>query len=292
MTGIAAAVVLSIGFFSWYLAPNSQPASDPLAIVVLPFADMSPTGDQAHLSDGIAEELIVTLAQIDELKVVARTSAFAFKDTQTDVREIAEVLGVGSIVEGSVRTAGGRLRITAQLIRASDGYHLWAGRFDRATDDVFAIQDEIATAVAEALQVELGLAASMPTAAVDFRAFERKKLGDYSLNKSDEQSLRQALEYYAQAVAIAPTYSDAYAGIALAHMTFWTNGYDPSDARRQRFVEAVDRALAIGPDNTAALGSHAVMAMFDFQWADAKRSLGRALAMAPNDTRVILLAIY
>ena len=127
------------------------------SIAVLPFADMSPGRDHEYFSDGLAEEIINALAQISELKVIARTSAFAFRGQNTDIRRIAKVLGVTNILEGSVRRSGSRVRVTAQLIAASDGSHLWSRRYDRELADVFAVQDEIAAAITEALQVKLAV---------------------------------------------------------------------------------------------------------------------------------------
>ena len=128
------------------------------SIAVLPFANMSRDADDEFFSDGLAEELINLLAHIPDLKVTARTSAFAFRGKEQDIRRIAEALGVRTILEGSIRRAGSRIRVTAQLINAEDGYHLWSERYDRELTDVFTIQDEIATAIAGALQVKLAVA--------------------------------------------------------------------------------------------------------------------------------------
>ncbi len=124
-------------------------AGEPPSIAVLPFADMSPGKDNEYFSDGLAEEIINALVQVPGLKVIARTSAFAFKGQNTDIRKIAEVLGVSTVLEGSVRKAGNRIRVTAQLITAADGTHLWSERYDRELADVFAVQDEIAAAIPE-----------------------------------------------------------------------------------------------------------------------------------------------
>lgn len=133
----------------------TEPASLKPSIAVLPFADMSPGKDHEWFSDGLSEEIINALVQVPGLTVIARTSAFAFRGKQEDIRRIAELLGVSHILEGSVRRAGDRIRATAQLITASDGSHLWSERYDRDLADVFAIQDEIAHAIASKLQTRL-----------------------------------------------------------------------------------------------------------------------------------------
>ncbi len=139
------ALLLGVAAVVWWRSTPSPPLpSLATAIVVLPFADLSPDGDQEYFADGMTEELIHTLSKIEDLRVVARTSAFAFKGRKVDIREIGDQLGVGAVVEGSVRKAGERLRITAQLVQVSDGFHLWSETYDRRLDDVFLIQDEIA----------------------------------------------------------------------------------------------------------------------------------------------------
>lgn len=141
----------------------TQSAAQQPSIAVLPFANMSRDADDEYFSDGLAEEIINMLAQVSGLNVIARTSAFAFKGQNTDIRKIAETLGVTNVLEGSVRRAGTRLRVTAQLIRASDGMHLWSQRYDRELTDVFAVQDEISTAISQALQLKLSPEAAAKT---------------------------------------------------------------------------------------------------------------------------------
>ena len=139
------------------------------SIAVLPFADMSPARDHEYFSDGLAEEIINTLARASDLKVIARTSAFAFKGQNLDIRRIAETLGVTHVLEGSVRKAGNRIRVTAQLVSAVDGSHVWSQRYDRELEDVFAVQDEIAAAIAGALRVKLS---ATPRHIVNVAAYE------------------------------------------------------------------------------------------------------------------------
>jgi TolB-like protein len=135
------------------------------AIAVLPFADMSEAGDQAWFAEGIAEELLIALSQVEELYVMARTSSFAFKDTDKTIAEIADILGVQAVLEGSVRRSGARVRITAQLVDARSGYHLWSGSYEREVTDIFQLQDELARAIVQALRVELGVESVEPLVA-------------------------------------------------------------------------------------------------------------------------------
>ena len=167
---IALLLVLGGGAF-WYFqgasdAPNAKPelatavptvpvAPNDKSIAVLPFADMSAEKNQEYMADGIAEELLNLLAQAPDLKVIARTSSFAFKDQNIDIAEIAKKLNVAHVLEGSVRTSGDKMRITAQLVRTADSTHLWSERYDRPMDDIFAVQDEIANAIVQALQIRL-----------------------------------------------------------------------------------------------------------------------------------------
>src|SRR5262249_49718051 len=155
-------------------APAARSAPHAASIAVLPFVDMSPGKDQDYFSDGLAEELLNQLAQLKGLRVAARTSSFAFKGQHTDVKQIGEKLGVGNVLEGSARKAGNKLRITAQLIKASDGYHRWSNTFDRELDDVFAIQEDIARAVADALQITLGMNQStlLPGGTTNLEAYD------------------------------------------------------------------------------------------------------------------------
>ena len=171
---IAVAVALLVGGF-WWLNRAGPEIPSIRSVAVLSFVDMSPEGDQEYFGDGMAEALSDTLSRVDGLRVVARTSAFAFKGQNEDIRSIGEQLGVGAVVEGSVRKAGDRIRITAQLVRAEDGFHLWSQTYDRELDDVFSIQDEIARAVSEALRVRL--AGAPLRSARDLRAYELYLVG-------------------------------------------------------------------------------------------------------------------
>jgi len=190
------------------------------SIAVLPFADMSPEGDQEYFSDGMSEELIDALTKVPGLRVTARTSSFQFKGERRDIREVGRVLGVTHVVEGSVRKAGDRLRITAQLVDTSDGYHLWSERYDRDLDDIFQIQDDIARSIARELKIRL----ADPAAALERPRTENLEAYDYYLRARvclaeivPESWTRRAIELFKKAVELDPAYAPAHAGLAAAY---------------------------------------------------------------------------
>src|SRR6266851_2968063 len=180
------------------------------SIAVLPFANMSADKENEYFSDGLAEEILNLLAKIPGLKVIARTSSFAFRGKEQDITQIAEALRVLTILEGSVRRAGNRIRVTAQLINAADGTHLWSERYDRDMADVFAIQDEIAQAISEALKVRLAPRAQI----VNLEAYQNYLKGQYYRVRLTAESLAKSKEYFEQALAIDPNYASAYSGLA------------------------------------------------------------------------------
>ena len=187
------------------------------SIAVLPLRDMSPQKDQDYFCEGMAEELINALTQIKGLKVAARTSAFQYKAQDLDVRRIGEELGVETVLEGSIRKAGNRLRITAQLVKAEDGYHVWSEKYDRDLEDIFAIQDEISLKIVESLKVRL-LAKErtklLKRHTEDQEAYNFYLKGRYFWNRRYEGGLQKGIEYFNQAIKKDPTYAPAYSGIA------------------------------------------------------------------------------
>jgi TolB-like protein len=198
------------------------------SIAVLSFIDMSPGKDQEYFCDGIAEEIIHALSQIKNLKVVARSSAFAFKNKLADLREVGRILDVETILEGSIRKSGDRLRITAQLIKVSDGFHIWSERYDRDLEDVFAIQDEISMAIADNLKVKL-----LPVSPVNvpkrhsenIEAYGFYLKGMYYWQMFTAEGYRKAAEYFEQALQIDSDYALAYVGFSsvIVASTYWGN---------------------------------------------------------------------
>ena len=223
------------------------------SIAVLSFVDMSPEKDQEYFCDGIAEEIIHVLTQIKSLKVIARSSAFAFKNKQVDLREVGRILDVETILEGSVRKSGDHLRITTQLIKVSDGSHIWSERYDRDLKDVFAIQDEISTAIADNLKVKLLPASqtNVPKRHSDsIEAYSLYLKGMYYWQMLTAEGYRKAAEYFDQALQIYPDYALAYIGFGyvISLSTFWGNV--PPNEGIPKAKEYVNKALKI--DDTLA----------------------------------------
>ena len=253
------------------------------SIAVLPFANMSADKENEYFSDGLAEEILNLLAKIPGLKVIARTSAFAFKGKEQDIRKIAETLGVGTILEGSVRRSGSRIRVTAQLIEAENGSHLWSERYDRDMTDVFAIQDEIAQAISEALKVRLAPRAQT----VNVEAYQNYLKGQYYRARVTPESLAKAKEFYEQALAIDPNYAPAYGGLALYYYAQGVLGIKRPADIVSLAKSAAEKALAIDP----AIGqAHIVLAniagTFDYDWKMAEKHCRQALEAEPVPPRV------
>ena len=249
------------------------------SIAVLPFANMSAEKENEYFSDGLAEEIINALAHIPGLTVIARTSAFAFKGKEEDIRRIADALGVANILEGSVRRSGNRVRVTAQLITASNGSHLWSERYDREMTDVFAIQDEIAEAIASALQVKLSShRATKRVGASNLAAYEAFLRGRFHWAKLTPDSLERSREYDQQAISLDP-------GFALAH-TFLAEDEFARAVSGGRALELIPKARArledairIDPsleETQALLGT--IAGVYDYDWVEAGRRFRLALA--------------
>ena len=281
--------------------PRGELSSDAPAasIAVLPFADLSPEGDQEYFSDGMAEEILNVLAKVDGLKVASRTSAFQFKGRDMGAPQIASQLGVRHVLEGSVRKAGDTLRITAQLIDASDDRHLWSETFDRplSAENIFAIQDEIATAIVEALHGVMDLAPAevvVETTTSNLSAYELYlEALSYFQRRAN---LDVADDLLAQAVALDENFSKAWALRAAVQPVSPDYGYarHSYDELARRTFEFADRALALDPNNARAIAAVANMKLIAaertksrYDIASVKRDLERAMELDPNDSSVV-----
>jgi len=306
-------MALALVWFAWdkFRQPEPPTAEAPIAvtqekaaadaadlapeksIAVLPFVNMSNDPDQEYFSDGLAEELLNRLAKINELRVAARTSAFQFKGQNLDIAEIGRQLKVDNVLEGSVRKAGNRVRVTAQLINAEDGYHLWSETYERQLDDIFAIQDDISAAITRALEVELGMAEITADTGPqhDLEAYNLYLQARYFLARRGPDNMRQAIDLFERALAIEPDFTDAWSGLAFTASILpnYTSEVASMQAARQ-CIEAADKALALDPDNPEALVARGrVRAAYLWEWSRAAQDFERALAAAPNDIQALNL---
>jgi TolB-like protein/Tfp pilus assembly protein PilF len=260
---------------------------DDKSIAVLPFVNMSSDPEQEYFSDGLSEELLNLLAKIPELKVASRSSAFQFKGEKIDLVDVAQKLKVAYVLEGSVRKSGNQLRITAQLIKAGDGFHLWSETYDRSLDNIFAIQDEISAAVVDALKIEL-LGEKPKADVVDPEAYALLLKARYLYDKWGKDNFAAAVEAYKQALDIDPGYADAWAGLSVTYLTQTQSGYLTGEEGLLLARAAVDKALNLNPDlATAWARLSLIQSIFEWDWTEADKSVQKALALAPNDRRVL-----
>lgn len=257
------------------------------SIAVLPFTDMSPKKDQSYLCHGMAEEIINALTKIERLHVIARTSAFQYEGQ--DVRTIGDALNVQTVLLGSVRTAGRRLRVIAQLVSTGDGYHLWTERFDREMEDVFALQDEIAQSVAQSMRVQMadGTTPLVRAGTTTLDAYTLFLRGRHEMNKRTESGIRRSVEYFEQAKARDPSYAEAHAGIAEAHILLSVYGIIEPDDAMPRAKAAAATALGLNervPQALASLGSYA--ALYEWNWELAESHFERAIGLNPEEPMI------
>ena len=273
--------------FAGALAARAEPTAEGAegqSIAVLPFTNLSGDSEFEYFSDGIAEEIINALTQLPGLLVAARTSSFAFRGPATDLAEVGSKLKVATVLEGSVRKAGNRLRISAQLVKVADGYHLWSERYDREMTDVFAIQDEIAKAIANRLRVTLGEdgAPLVTPATGNLDAYHLYLKGRYYLAQRG-LGLKKALECFDQALALDPNYALAYAGLADACTVLAEYGVALPNVVRPKARAAVQRALELAPDLAEVhCASGALAFICDWDWPRAARDLRRAVELNPR----------
>ena len=288
---LAVAVVLLVtDRFVLHHGVNEEAVVAEHSIAVLPFVDMSSGKDQEYFSDGISEELLNLLAKIPQLHVAARTSSFSFKGKNAPVPEIARTLLVAHVLEGSVRKSGDQVRITAQLIRAVDGYHVWSETWDRKLDDIFKIQDEIAGEVVKELRVTL-LGAAPKARATDPRAYALELEARQLARQGTSQSIDEAIEARRQALAIDPGYVDAWSGIAGLYMSQANKGLKPIDESFALARAAVNSALQIDANDVGALLMLGRIATdYDNDSATAARHIERALALEPGNIAAISIA--
>jgi serine/threonine protein kinase/tetratricopeptide (TPR) repeat protein len=267
--------------------PTAAVARTVPSIAVLPFANLSRDPDNEYFSEGLAEELITALAQVEGLHVVSRTSTFQFKDKAADVRQIGSTLRVSTVLEGGVRKAGDRVRVTAQLVNVADGYQLWSQRFDCHLEDIFAVQDEIAQSIVSALRGKL--TGDMPALAPrkrpeNMEAYHLYLKGRYHWNKQSEEGLRQALQHYEASIVEDPGFAPGWAGLAdyYAAVGFWSV-LPPEEVWPKARKNAL-RAVELDPLLAHAQISLGYVGIFcDWDWSEAGRHFRRAVELSPGD---------
>jgi len=282
-------ITIAAAFFVYkkFFAMN-DPASDK-SIAVLPFVDMSAGKDEEYFSDGLSEELLNLLAKIPELKVIGRTSSFSFKGKNEDLRSIAEKLGVAHILEGSVRKDGNKVRVTAQLIRATDGSHLWSDTYDRDLKNIFQLQDEIATAVVQELRIKL---LEIPTASIpgnnNTEAYNLVLQGNYFYDKLDKENVAKAVDFYKQAITIDSTDARAWAKLAGAvSRQAWQNYVDRIQGREEARKAAM-KAIALNKNLAAGYVELGDLNLYnDFDWKAAEENYQKALSLEPENPDIL-----
>jgi len=271
-------------------APEKRPGGQRVveSLAVLPFVNMSADPEQEYFSDGIAEELLDAFAKIGSLQVAARTSSFQFKGQSPDVREVGRKLGVTAVLEGSVRKAGNRVRITAQLISSEDGFHLWSDRYDRELDDVFAVQEEIAQSIVGALKVQLpGHSRKLVRQGTeDVEAYGNYLRGRHALDRAgDEAGVRLALELFEKAIARDPEFASAYSGVAECWFKLLNEDFVPPGEALPAARRAVEQALSLDDSLSEAHLSLGQLLREEYDWIGTEREIEKAIELKPSTAR-------
>jgi len=256
------------------------------SIAVLPFVNMSDDDSNQYFSEGLSEELLNLLVKIPELQVAARTSSFSFKGKDVNIAEIGKELNVSYVLEGSVRKAGNKVRITAQLIKTDDGFHVWSETFDRTLDDIFMVQDEISNAVVSALKVQL-VGAVPEVRTTDPEVYSLYLQGKYFNNLRNNEYLERALLAYRQALVIDPDYAPAWVGISITYEEQAKIGALGRKRANELAMSAVEKALAIDDEMAEAWASLAYLKRNLWDWAGAKAAIDKAISLEPNNALVV-----
>jgi TolB-like protein/Flp pilus assembly protein TadD len=294
---VIAALVVGVMVRYW---PSKQGGSPPpvaaaisdKSIAVLPFVDMSEKRDQEFFADGMAEEIIDLLVKVPGLKVISRTSSFQFKGRSEDLRAVGEQLGTHYVLEGSVRKAGDRLRVTAQLINSRDGTHLFSETYDRGFSDVLKMQDEIAIALVRALQIEVSSEGldSRPTLR-NPQAYTAYLQGLHAFDRNDQHGFEQAVSNFQQALDLDPSFAQAASALASSYFVLGQFGFMPPGEAFEKARLAAQRALALDPNLASGHANLAeVYRAYDWNWAAADREIQLARTLAPNDPDVLFIS--
>jgi len=276
---IIASAVLAVGYFLWETSDSDEdtaPADFESSVAVLPFVNMSADPAQEYFSDGITEEIINAVVKIPGLSVPARTSVFAFRGHTGDVREIGASLGVAHVLEGSVRSQGDQVRITAQLIKVDDGFHAWSETYDRRLENIFAVQEEIATTIAEVLVGKLGSAINtVPNQTRNMAAYDTYLKGRAALRRRD----REAITLLEQATAADPEFAPAWAALAIAYQSITEDDL--------KAIDTAQKALVLDVNNVDALNAMGGALRRTRRWLEAEHYFDKALAIDPNSAELL-----
>jgi serine/threonine protein kinase/Tfp pilus assembly protein PilF len=288
---LAAMVVVLLAAGIFYFGRQAEPpvsTSGKTAIAVLPFTNLGADKEQEYFSDGLSEELLNVLAKNPKLQVTSRTSAFSFKGKEVDMKTIAEKLNVTHVLEGSVRKAGNQLRITAQLIEVATDSHLWSQTYDRQMDNIFAVQDDIAASVSEALKVTLEGSQISKVQQTNPEAYNAYLQGRFFFDRHSKEDLEKAITYYEQALKIEPNYARAWVGLSAAHSRQADSGHLPVEEGYTKARKEVQKALELDPKLGEA---HSVMGRikvnYEWDWSGADAAYKRALELEPGNANVV-----
>jgi serine/threonine-protein kinase len=263
--------------------PASSEPARPKSLAVLPFVNLSADKENEYFSDGLAEEIINALTRLPGLRVIARTSSFSFRGKEVDIGKIGARLNVENILEGSVRKAGHRIRVTAQLVSAADGYHHWSERYDREMTDVFAIQDEIFQAIVERLRVQLEAGRPLVKRHTEnVEAYNLYLKARYHIFKHTAESMAKSKDHFEQAIALDPNYALAWSGLAEFYHLLSFSGYMPPKAANAQSSQAILKALELDEMLPEAHAMMATLQANDFDWEGAEREFRRALELDPK----------
>lgn len=292
IAAVLAVLALIAGLWLGRKTIGPAQASTP-SIAVLPFVNMSSDSEQEYFSDGLAEQLLDDLAKTPGLRVIGRTSSFQFKGKNEDLRLIGKKLDVANILEGSVRKEGNKVRITAQLIQASDGSHLWSDSYDRELNDIFAVQDDIARSVAGALKITLLGEQTSSAKTQNVQAYNAYLQGRYFAYRLGREDMEKAIGYFEQALKIDPNYAPAWTNLAWTHFLQGFNGLMPAEERFRMARKEVEKALQLDPNLAEA---HAVLGNIrlsaDWDWEGADVAFKRALELEPGKADILARAAF
>jgi TolB-like protein len=276
-----------LGLKSWISGPrrkdrNVASVLGSHRVAVLPFASMSPNPEDEYFADGMTEEVIATLSRVPELEVISRTSIMQYKKNPRSLKEVSQELGVGTVLEGSVRKAGNHLRITVQMIDASRDRHAWSESYDRELRDVFGIQSEVASKVAEALKVKPQETSLRKKPTTNTEAYTLYLKGRYHWNKRGVDDIKTALDYFELAVKEDPGFALGYAGLADCHQLLATNWQIDTETNHKKAEATVAKALSLDPGLAEAHATKGLFLTAEFKLNEAAEELRRAISLNPN----------